>query len=72
VKVGDGFLWSWFDDEDLQKFDLDYEEAEGYVAPLLKVKDKEFFVLFKKYGDLLKGSIRSWSGKAAWLAQQLG
>ena len=48
MKVGDGFLWSWFDDEDLQKFDLDYEEAEGYVAPLLKVKDKEFFVLFKK------------------------
>ena len=70
VKIEDKFLRTWFDDEDLARYDLQFEEAKWYLSDLIKVKDREFVIIFKKYEWMLKASIRA-KDKASWLAQKL-
>ena len=72
LKLEDGFAWTWFDENDIAEFGLDFEEAKGYIAPLLKIKDVDYVILFKKYGDLVGGSIRSQKNDAHRLASFLG
>ena len=72
LKLEEGFAWTWFDDKDLAEFGLDFEEAKWYVAPLLKIKDVDYVILFKRYWNLVGGSIRSVKNDADKLATFLG
>jgi len=68
LKLEDGFAWTWFDESDIAEFGLDFEEAKGYVSPLLKIKDVDYVILFKKYRNLVGWSIRSAKNDAHKLA----
>lgn len=59
IKQKDGLLYTYYDEEELKKYDIDQEEAAYGLHIIQNIDGPEIVLLIRKIGDIIRGSLRA-------------
>lgn len=59
IKQKDELLYTYYDEEELKKYDIDQEEAAYGLHIIQNIDGPEIVLLIRKIGDIIRGSLRA-------------
>ena len=62
IKQKDELLYTYYDDDELKKYDIDQEEAAYGLHIIQNIDGPQLVLLIRKIGNLMRGSLRAKQG----------
>lgn len=59
IKQQDDILYTYYDEDELEKYDIDQEEAAYGLHIIQNIDGPKIVLLLRKIGDVVRGSIRA-------------